>query len=197
MANFIYDLAQLIHQQKLAPVTIIAHSLGGNIALRYTGIYPENVRRIVAIEGLGPGPGQDAVSDRKPMAERMRYWIDATRALSGRHPRRYPTMEAAYARMQFARKHFPDAAADYRWAMGLRYALRVGLYSLRGRRESPQRIGASAAPLTTAARNVESTSARTAIEPQRSSRGRMSLSSRAVETAMRTSPNGFPRSLNG
>jgi N-acetylglucosaminyl-diphospho-decaprenol L-rhamnosyltransferase len=53
--------------------------------------------------------------------------------------------QAAYSRMQFARKHFPDAAADYRWAMGLRYALRVGLYSLRGRRRSPQRVGASAA----------------------------------------------------
>ncbi|MDX6601862.1 MAG: hypothetical protein QOF13_1064 [Solirubrobacterales bacterium] len=53
--------------------------------------------------------------------------------------------QAAYARMQFARKNFPDAAADYRWAMGLRYALRVGLYSLRGRRQSPQRLGASAA----------------------------------------------------
>jgi N-acetylglucosaminyl-diphospho-decaprenol L-rhamnosyltransferase len=53
--------------------------------------------------------------------------------------------QAAYARMQFARKHFPDAAADYRWAMGLRYGLRVGLYSLRGRRQSSQRLGASAA----------------------------------------------------
>jgi N-acetylglucosaminyl-diphospho-decaprenol L-rhamnosyltransferase len=53
--------------------------------------------------------------------------------------------QAAYARMQFARKHFPDAAADYRWAMALRYGLRVGLYSLRGRRQSPQRLGASAA----------------------------------------------------
>jgi hypothetical protein len=53
--------------------------------------------------------------------------------------------QAAYARMQFARKHFPDAAADYRWAMALRYALRVGFYSLRGRRQSPQRVGASAA----------------------------------------------------
>src|SRR5271165_874255 len=100
MANYICDLAQLIHQQKLAPVTIIAHSLGGNIALRYTGIYPDNVQRIVAIEGLGPGRGQDAVSDGNPVAEHMRVWIDATRALSGRHPRRYPTMEAAYARMQ-------------------------------------------------------------------------------------------------
>ena len=111
MANYIYDFAQLIHQQNLAPVTIIAHSLGGNISLRYTGIYPKNVSRIVAIEGLGPGPGQDKVSDRHPIAERMRNWIDATRALSGRHPRRYPTVEAAYARMQEENKHLrPDQA---------------------------------------------------------------------------------------
>ena len=95
MANYIYDLAQLIHQQKLAPVTIIAHSLGGNIALRYTGIYPENVRRLVAIEGLGPGPRSGRGSDRKPIAERMRTWIDVQRAYSGRQPRRYPTIEAA------------------------------------------------------------------------------------------------------
>jgi len=53
--------------------------------------------------------------------------------------------QAAYARMQFARKHFPEAAADYRWAMGLRYALRVALYSLRGGRRNPRRLGASAA----------------------------------------------------
>ena len=88
MSAYVYDLAQLIHQQGLAPVTIIAHSLGGNIALRYAGIYPENVDRLVAIEGLGPGPGQDVVSDKKPIAERMRYWIEATRGLSGRQPRR-------------------------------------------------------------------------------------------------------------
>ncbi len=102
MANHIYDLAQLIHQQKLAPVTIIAHSLGGNIALRYAGIYPETVNRLVAIEGLGPGPGQNIVSDNKPIAERMRNWIDMQRALSARQPRRYPSVEAAYARMQEA-----------------------------------------------------------------------------------------------
>ncbi|HXW23415.1 MAG TPA: alpha/beta hydrolase, partial [Xanthobacteraceae bacterium] len=56
MAGYIYDLAQLIDQQRLAPVTIVAHSLGGNIALRYTGIYPEKVKALVAIEGLGPSP---------------------------------------------------------------------------------------------------------------------------------------------
>jgi len=56
MAGYIYDLAQLVHQQRLAPVTIIAHSLGGNIALRYAGIYPDTVARLAAIEGLGPAP---------------------------------------------------------------------------------------------------------------------------------------------
>ena len=56
MSAYIYDLAQLIHQQSLAPVTIVAHSLGGNICLRYAGIYPEKVRKLVAIEGLGPSP---------------------------------------------------------------------------------------------------------------------------------------------
>ncbi len=56
MAGYIYDLAQLVHQQRLAPVTIIAHSLGGNIALRYAGIYPEAVAKLAAIEGLGPPP---------------------------------------------------------------------------------------------------------------------------------------------
>ena len=54
MSAYIYDLAQLIHQQKLAPVTIVAHSLGGNICLRYTGIYPE--QRAQAGRHRGPGP---------------------------------------------------------------------------------------------------------------------------------------------
>jgi N-acetylglucosaminyl-diphospho-decaprenol L-rhamnosyltransferase len=53
--------------------------------------------------------------------------------------------QAAYARMQFARKHFPDAAADYRWALGLRYALRVGAYTLRGRAPDGRREAARAA----------------------------------------------------
>ena len=40
MSSYIYDLDQLIHQQGLAPVTIVAHSLGGNICLRYAASFP-------------------------------------------------------------------------------------------------------------------------------------------------------------
>ena len=66
MAGYIYDLAQLVHQQRLAPVTIVAHSLGGNIALRYAGIYPATVARLVAIEGLGPSARALAERPRGP-----------------------------------------------------------------------------------------------------------------------------------
>ena len=68
MSAFIYDLDQLVHQQKLAPVTIVAHSLGGNISLRYTGIYPDKVRKLVAIEGLGPSPKRVAERGNRGMA---------------------------------------------------------------------------------------------------------------------------------
>src|ERR1700712_3592365 len=75
MANHIYDLAQLIHQQDLAPVTIVAHSLGGNIALRYAGLYPETVAKLVAIEGLGLAPPIEAARAAKPIDQRLREWI--------------------------------------------------------------------------------------------------------------------------
>lgn len=52
--------------------------------------------------------------------------------------------QAAYSRMQFARKHLSDGAVDYRWALWLRYALRSGRISPRGG-TSPKREAARAA----------------------------------------------------
>jgi pimeloyl-ACP methyl ester carboxylesterase len=96
---YVYDLAQLIHQLKLAPVTIVAHSMGGNIALRYTGLYPEHVKKLVAIEGLGPSPRMLAERQKTDFAARERQWIDAKRAAAARQPKRYATLEDAFARM--------------------------------------------------------------------------------------------------
>ncbi|MFP6680930.1 MAG: alpha/beta hydrolase [Gammaproteobacteria bacterium] len=111
MNGYIYDLAQLIHQQKLAPVTIIAHSLGGNIALRYTGIYPESVRRLVAIEGLGLPPKMQAERSGQSLDTRMTIWVDEQRELAGRIPRRYKAIEEAFGRMQDENRHLsPDQA---------------------------------------------------------------------------------------
>jgi pimeloyl-ACP methyl ester carboxylesterase len=105
MAGYLYDLAQLAHRRTLAPVALIGHSLGGNIATRYTGLYPDKVKRLVSIEGLGPSPKILAERAAKPMAARLRDWIEAQRNLAGRVPRRYATIEDAVSRMQAANKH--------------------------------------------------------------------------------------------
>jgi pimeloyl-ACP methyl ester carboxylesterase len=118
-AGYIYDLAQLIHQQRLAPVTIIAHSLGGNIALRYAGIYPDTVARLAAIEGLGPPPRILADRGAKPIALRMDDWISEQRGLAGRMPRRYASIEDAFHRMQGENPHLSAEQARHLTAQGV------------------------------------------------------------------------------
>ena len=52
--GYVFDLAEL--GERLGRFALIGHSLGGNIGLRYAALYPEKVRRIVAIEGLSHSP---------------------------------------------------------------------------------------------------------------------------------------------
>lgn len=115
----VYDLAQLIHTLDAAPLPIVAHSLGGHIALRYTGLYPGKVSRIVAIEGLGPSPAMLAKRNATPPDERMRRWIDDVRALSGRQPKRYASIDEALDRMRDENKHLSEAQARHLTTHGL------------------------------------------------------------------------------
>jgi pimeloyl-ACP methyl ester carboxylesterase len=113
MPGYVYDLAQLIHQQQLAPVAIVGHSLGGNIALRYAGTFPQNVYKLVAIEGLGPSPKVLAERGLQPIAERMVRWVELQRELAGRQPRRYQSIEEAFKRMQEANRHLSPEQARH------------------------------------------------------------------------------------
>ena len=97
---FVYDFAQLVHTLGQDQVTIVAHSLGGNIATRFTGLYPEKVRKFANIEGLGPTTRLLAERDATPLPNRLREWIEKKRGAAGRMPRRYPSLEAAFARMK-------------------------------------------------------------------------------------------------
>ena len=110
-ADYVYDLAQLIHQQQLTPLRIVAHSLGGYVALRYAGVFPENVMRMVVVEGTGGAV--TPVDQRPPAPDRIRRWVEANRVLAGRIPRRYPTLDAAFARMQEANPHLSPEQARH------------------------------------------------------------------------------------
>lgn len=104
--EYAQDIAQLVRQQRLDPVTLVAHSLGGTIASIFAGTFPESVSRLVIIEGVGLYPMDGGVP-----GERLRQWIDANYSLAARVPRRYPTLEDAYHRMQETNPHLsPDQA---------------------------------------------------------------------------------------
>ncbi len=112
-ADMVYDLAQLVHQLDLAPVTIVAHSLGGNVSLRFAGAFPEQVRKLVAIEGLGYSPERLAEMFAQPYPERVREWIEKKRDAAARQPRRYDTIEDAIARMHEANSFLSDEQARH------------------------------------------------------------------------------------
>ncbi|NHN36971.1 alpha/beta hydrolase [Pseudomaricurvus alcaniphilus] len=119
MMSHAYDLAQLVHQLQLAPVNIVAHSLGGGVALRYAGLYPQNVARLVVIEGLGPSPQLQAEISAKPLAQRLCQWIDDKRAAAGRQPKRYATLEEAYTRMKSENSYLSDTQARHLTTHGI------------------------------------------------------------------------------
>ncbi len=110
LVDYTLDVAQLLAALPTFPITIIGHSLGGAIALQYTGTYPERVNKVVAIEGLGPPPG---FIQERPAKDRMQAWIVEMQSLSRRHPHRYATRDEAIARMRDANPHLaPEKARD-------------------------------------------------------------------------------------
>lgn len=104
-ADFVYDLAQLMDQVGRDKVTLVGHSLGGAIVLRYTGLFPDRVERVVAIEGLGLSPDRLKEKAALPMPDQWGEWIADRRASARRSPRHYATIEAAVGRMQERNNH--------------------------------------------------------------------------------------------
>jgi pimeloyl-ACP methyl ester carboxylesterase len=120
MQGFIYDLAQLIHSQGFAKVSIVAHSMGGMIATRFTALYPEQVEQLVSIEGLGISPKLEAEREARGIDERLRDYVADMRKLAARVPRRYPSIAAAFARMQAENPRLSEAQALHLTRHGVR-----------------------------------------------------------------------------
>lgn len=111
--DMVYDLAQLVDQLGDDEVTIVSHSMGGNVALRYAGTFPDKVRKIVAIEGLGPSPKRQEEMRADPYPQRMAEWIEKKRAAAARTPRKYDSIEAAFARMIEENSYLTEAQARH------------------------------------------------------------------------------------
>jgi len=111
--DYLYDIAQLLHQKDLGPVSIIGHSMGGAISLMYAAIYPQAVEKLVVIEGLGLSPNSEARRTKKPSSNRIREWITDLRNSSGRSARRYSSLSEAMLRMRDKNPHLSEEQARH------------------------------------------------------------------------------------
>ena len=110
VAEHVLDLSALAEIINAFPITIVGHSLGGVISLLYAGIYPDRVKKVVAIEGLGPPPNHRV---HKPASERYREWIEGVRKMEHRTPHSYPDIATAVARMKEANPFLSDEVAEH------------------------------------------------------------------------------------
>jgi len=105
--DYFADLENLLEQ--LAPdrpVTLIGHSMGGNIATLYAGIRPERVRRVVCIEGFGL-----ARTHPEQAPERFRKWLDQLREPP--EFANFPSFEALALLLQRRNPRLSDEHADF------------------------------------------------------------------------------------
>ena len=107
-AEHVVDLSALLDVIDDFPTRLIGHSLGGDVVLHYSGVYPNRIRKAVSIEGLG-APSESHF--HRPASEQMRHWIESVRKLEKRKQKTYPSLDAAIARMKEANPHLSDEVA--------------------------------------------------------------------------------------
>jgi len=89
-----------------APVRLVAHSLGGNIALMYAGARPARIERLVNLEGLGL-----AGDDPGKAPERLDRWLAEMREPPTMTE--YPSLAAVAARLQKTNPRLPEDRARF------------------------------------------------------------------------------------
>ena len=123
--DYLADLDFLLdHYAGDAPVDLVGHSMGGNVAMLYAGARPQRVRRLVNLEGFG-------MPSTQPEQAPARYaqWIDEVKAyhrgeldlksyesLAGVAERLMKTnRRLARERAEWLAPHWSRQAADGRW----------------------------------------------------------------------------------
>ena len=99
--DYLADLdAMLTHFEAGAAVTLVGHSMGGNIAGLYAGVRPDRVRHLVSIEGFGlpPRPASDA-------PDHLSLWLDQLAA-----PPALRTFASEAALVAYLQRRLPEAS---------------------------------------------------------------------------------------
>jgi pimeloyl-ACP methyl ester carboxylesterase len=75
--DYLADLDALLDQlSPQAPVDLVGHSMGGNVAMMYAGVRPTRIRRLINLEGFGLPATHPAQAPG-----RLTQWLDEIKAL--------------------------------------------------------------------------------------------------------------------
>lgn len=92
-----------------APVTLVGHSMGGNIATQYSGVRPERVKRLINLEGFGLSA---TTSDQAP--GRYAQWLAEVKAgAQFASYASYPDYDRLAESLVRRHRHLPRERADF------------------------------------------------------------------------------------
>lgn len=93
--DYLWDLECLIESLDVEKISLIGHSMGGTISFLYAGTFPDKVRKLVLVEGIGPIAMRFV--DAPP---RMERWLTELKGLRQRKVVEYATLEEAAKRLR-------------------------------------------------------------------------------------------------
>lgn len=103
--DYLADLDAIVdHVSPEAPVSMLGHSLGGNVANVYAGVRPQKVKRVASIDGFGLRP-----RDSREMPEHLDAWLESWR--SEPRARVYPDHAAMARRLAASNRRLSEDKA--------------------------------------------------------------------------------------
>ncbi|MES2935892.1 MAG: alpha/beta hydrolase [Pseudomonadota bacterium] len=105
--DYVGDLDAIAeHYSPGQAITLVGHSMGGNVAMIYAGVRPERIAKLINLEGFGLPPSQ---AQQAPL--RYARWLDGLRAQATL--RSYATCGEVAARLQKTNPRLSDTRAAF------------------------------------------------------------------------------------
>jgi pimeloyl-ACP methyl ester carboxylesterase len=92
-ADYVADLTELLRVLGKERVSLVGHSMGGNVSSMFAGTFPARVEKLALLEGLGPPEMMDLGPDR------LRSWLASWERVRDKPPRTYANLDEAAARL--------------------------------------------------------------------------------------------------
>jgi pimeloyl-ACP methyl ester carboxylesterase len=111
LPDYLADLDWLLdHYAGAAPVDLVGHSLGGNVAMQYSGVRPQRIRRLVNLEGFGM-----PVMTPEQAPARYGQWIDELKRLHRGQMElaTYPALDGVARRLMKTNPRLSQDKADW------------------------------------------------------------------------------------